>query len=72
MSAADLAGCDAVVHLAELSNDPLGENNPEVTHKINHQGSVQLAELARDGGHPPLRLHLLVQRLRRRQRGVSR
>lgn len=43
----DLQGCDAVVHLAELSNDPLGQNNPEVTHKINHQASVNLAELAR-------------------------
>lgn len=47
---ADLAGCDAVVHLAELSNDPLGENNPEVTHKINHGGSVRLAQAARTAG----------------------
>ena len=47
---ADLAGCDAVVHLAELSNDPLGQNNPEVTHKINHLGSVALAEKARRVG----------------------
>src|SRR5690348_820197 len=36
---ADLEGCDAVVHLAELSNDPLGQNNPAITHKINHEGS---------------------------------
>jgi nucleoside-diphosphate-sugar epimerase len=50
VSAEDLAGCDAVVHRAELSNDPLGENNPEVTHKINYEGSVQLAQLARAGG----------------------
>lgn len=47
---ADLAGCNAVVHLAELSNDPLGENRPEVTYKINHEGSVNLARLARDAG----------------------
>ena len=46
----DLAGCDAVVHLAELSNDPLGENNPEVTHDINHHGSVALAKMARSAG----------------------
>lgn len=46
----DLAGCDAVVHLAELSNDPLGQNNPAVTHKINHEGSVAIAEMARDLG----------------------
>ncbi len=46
----DLAGCDAVAHLAELSNDPLGQNNPEVTHQINHKGSVALAEVARTLG----------------------
>ena len=50
LTADDLRGCDAVVHLAELSNDPLGQNNPEVTHKINHQGSVSLAENARKVG----------------------
>lgn len=44
---ADLEGCDAVVHLAELSNDPLGQNNPKVTHQINHQGSLALAREAR-------------------------
>lgn len=47
---ADLAGCDAVVHLAELSNDPIGEIDPEVTFEINHRGSVALAELARQAG----------------------
>jgi len=47
---ADLAGCEAVVHLAELSNDPLGQNNPEVTFRINHLGSVALAKLARKCG----------------------
>lgn len=46
----DLAGCDAVVHLAELSNDPLGQNNPAVTHQINHRGSVALAATARRAG----------------------
>jgi nucleoside-diphosphate-sugar epimerase len=50
ITAADLAGCDAVVHLAELSNDPLGQNNPKVTHEINHRGSVALAEAARKAG----------------------
>lgn len=43
-------GVDAVVHLAELSNDPLGENVPELTHQINHRASVRLAELARAAG----------------------
>ena len=50
ITADDLAGCDAVVHLAELSNDPLGQNNPAVTHQINHRGSVALAEAARRVG----------------------
>src|SRR5713101_5034580 len=50
ISAPDLEGCDAVVHLAELSNDPLGQNNPEVTHQINHRGSVTVAEAARAAG----------------------
>src|ERR1044072_3304731 len=44
ISAEDLAGFDAVVHLAELSNDPLGQQNPEITYAINHLGSVKLAE----------------------------
>lgn len=46
----DLEDFDAVIHLAELSNDPLGENNPEVTHEINHGGSVQLARAAKAAG----------------------
>jgi len=46
----DLDGCDAVVHLAELSNDPLGQNNPENTYKINHIGSLELAKLAKKLG----------------------
>ncbi|HUG97954.1 MAG TPA: SDR family oxidoreductase [Gammaproteobacteria bacterium] len=50
VSADDLAGCDAVAHLAELSNDPLGQNRPEVTHHINHLASVRLAETAREAG----------------------
>jgi nucleoside-diphosphate-sugar epimerase len=46
----DLDGVDAIVHLAELSNDPLGQLAPEVTYEINHRGSVRLAELARASG----------------------
>jgi nucleoside-diphosphate-sugar epimerase len=48
--AEDLAGIEAVVHLAELSNDPLGENRPEITYAINHAGSVALARAAREAG----------------------
>src|SRR5215831_8652672 len=47
---ADFEGFDAVVHLAELSNDPLGENRPEVTYRINHEGSVRIAKLAKEAG----------------------
>lgn len=47
---ADVSGFDAVVHLAELSNDPLGQQDPGLTHEINHGGSVRLAELARKAG----------------------
>lgn len=50
VDAEDLQGCDAIVHLAELSNDPLGENRPEITFQINHEGSVRLARMARDAG----------------------
>lgn len=50
VEASDLAGFDAVIHLAELSNDPLGQNRPEITFRINHEGSVRLAELARAAG----------------------
>lgn len=45
-----LAGVDAIVHMAELSNDPIGQLAPEITHEINHQGSVHLAEMARRAG----------------------
>lgn len=52
ISAEDLAGVDAVVHLAELSNDPLGQLAPHITYEINHKGSVRLAELAKSCGVP--------------------
>lgn len=46
----DLDGFDAVVHLAELSNDPVGQLAPSITYDINHVGSVHLAKLARAAG----------------------
>jgi nucleoside-diphosphate-sugar epimerase len=46
----DFRGFDAVVHLAELSNDPVGQLNPAITFEINHLGSVRLATLAKKAG----------------------
>jgi nucleoside-diphosphate-sugar epimerase len=43
----DLAGFDAVIHLAALSNDPLGCLDESVTYEINHVGSVNLARIAK-------------------------
>lgn len=50
VTADDLAGCDAVIHLAGLSNDPLGDYDPTLTDRINHKGSVVVAEAARAAG----------------------
>ncbi len=47
---ADLAGMQAVVHLAGLSNDPLGDLDPALTHVINHAAASRLALLARRAG----------------------
>ena len=47
---ADFTGVDAVIHLAELSNDPLGQNRPEITFKINHEGTLRVAAAAREAG----------------------
>jgi nucleoside-diphosphate-sugar epimerase len=48
----DVAGFDAVIHLAGLSNDPLGDYRPELTEQINFEGSVKLARLAKKAGVP--------------------
>jgi len=45
-----LKGFDAVIHLAALSNDPLGDLNPAITYEINHAASVRLARLAKEAG----------------------
>lgn len=47
LDAMDLAGFDAIIHLAALCNDPLGNVNPRCTYDINHRASVRLARLAR-------------------------
>jgi nucleoside-diphosphate-sugar epimerase len=46
----DLRGFEAVVHLAELSNDPLAQLNPELTYRVNHEGSVRLARTCMQAG----------------------
>ena len=50
LSASDFLGFDAVVHLGALSNDPLGNLDPQLTYDINHRASVHLAELAKSAG----------------------
>ena len=61
----DLDGFDALVHLAEVSNDPVGELSQDVTYHINHLGSLRLAELAKQAGDRAVRAHVVVQRVRR-------
>ncbi|BAY34022.1 NAD-dependent epimerase/dehydratase [Nostoc carneum NIES-2107] len=46
----DLQDIDAIVHMAELSNDPTGQLSPTITYDINHHGSVRLAKLAKEAG----------------------
>lgn len=46
----DFDGIETVLHLAALSNDPLGNLNPDLTYDINHRASVRLAEIARQAG----------------------
>jgi nucleoside-diphosphate-sugar epimerase len=50
VTAEHLKGLDAVVHLAALSNDPLGDINPDLTFGINLHGSLRLAKAAKDAG----------------------
>jgi nucleoside-diphosphate-sugar epimerase len=50
IQAEDLAGFDAVIHLAGLSNDPLGDYRPELTQEINEDASIRLARLAKAAG----------------------
>ncbi len=47
---ADLQGFDAVIHLAGISNDPLGDLNPQCTYDINHVAAIRLAEIAKAAG----------------------
>ena len=46
----DLDGFDGILHLAAISNDPLGDLDPQLTYDVNHRASVRLAELAKAAG----------------------
>src|SRR3990170_4072416 len=46
----ELAGFDAIIHLAGLSNDPLGDYRPELTEEINEKASIRMAQLAKAVG----------------------
>lgn len=48
----DLKGCDAVMHLAALSNDPMGALNSQITFDINRDASIRLARIAKEAGVP--------------------
>ena len=50
VTAEDLDGFDAVLHLAALSNDPIGDLNPQCTYAVNHRASVELARAAKQAG----------------------
>jgi nucleoside-diphosphate-sugar epimerase len=50
VTAEQMSGFDAVIHLAALSNDPLGALAPQITYDINHRASVRLARLAKEVG----------------------
>ncbi|MDL5503858.1 MAG: NAD(P)-dependent oxidoreductase, partial [Candidatus Methanoperedens sp.] len=50
IQSSDLKGFEAIIHLAGLSNDPLGDLNPDLTFDINHKASVRLAKLGKKAG----------------------
>lgn len=50
VTASDVEGFDAIIHLAALSNDPLSDLNADLTYAINHRASVKLAELGKQAG----------------------
>lgn len=50
VSKRDLENIDAIIHLAALSNDPIGEFDPELTYEINHRATMNLANLAKESG----------------------
>ena len=67
----DLAGFDAIIHLAGLSNDPLGDYRPAITEEINFNASLRLAQLAKAGWRATLSVRLVMQHLWRSRRQFS-
>ena len=65
MRGGDLDGFEAVVHLAALSNDPIGEFDERLTYEINHEATVRLAELREGRGRRALRVRVVLQHVRR-------
>ena len=66
VTAAELEGFDAIVHLAALSNDPLGDFDAELTYDINLRGTLHLAEKGEACGRRAVRLRLVLQHVRGR------
>ena len=66
-----LDGVDAVVHLAAISNDPMGKEFEAVTEAINEKASVALAQMAQERGVGTFRLCFQLQHLRRRRRAIQ-
>jgi nucleoside-diphosphate-sugar epimerase len=50
LEARDVEGFQAIIHLAGISNDPLGDLNPDCTYEVNYRASVRLAKLAKQAG----------------------
>jgi nucleoside-diphosphate-sugar epimerase len=48
----DLDGCDCVMHLAAISNDPMGALNAQITFEVNRDASIRLAQIAKQAGVP--------------------
>ena len=67
-----LNGVDAIVHLAAISNDPIGNRYEDVTVDINHRATVELARRAKAGGRAALRVCVELLRRRRRRRRAHR
>ena len=50
LTAKDLEGHDCVMHLAAISNDPMGDLSPEITYQVNREGSINLAKISKQAG----------------------